>query len=75
MIERHCPLKYPIMPATPHSQTDIDISVLLRFYLLQRIFAEESGIFLSLFGSARQALEPIRWNKSVQTRVVSDTFR
>lgn len=75
MIERHCPLKYPIMPAAPHSQTDIDISVLLRFYLLQRIFAEKYGIFLSLFGSARQALEPIRWNKSVQTQVVSDTFR
>lgn len=75
MIERHCPLKHPIMLTAPHSQTDVDISVFLHFYLLQRIFAEKSGIFLSLFGSARQALEPIRWNKLVQTRVVSDTFR
>ncbi len=75
MIERHCPLKHPIMLTALHSQTDVDISVLLHFYLLQRIFAEKSGIFLSLFGSARQALESIQWNKSVQTRVVSDTFR
>ena len=67
MIERHCPLKHPIMLTALHSQTDVDISVLLHFYLLQRIFAEKSGIFLSLFGSARQALESIQWNKSVQT--------